>query len=280
MTKIQGFDYEGTEQFWTVSGDTVTSMTILDFNKDGTQELVVGSDDFQIRVFQNEEIITEITETEKVNKLKALGGNKFGYGLSNGTVGVYEGTERVWRGKTKHDLTSLESFDLDGDGVNEIACGWSSGKFEVRSDKTGEVIYRDAFGAAIAGIVTADYRGDGCNQIICVSAQGEVRAYTQAPPELRGNLMGKRVDEEVMKDLNQQKQQLLQELHNYESNLAAANKNDTGVIPKTTQVFVALEMNPKEKCIDLLVSTNHPEAIIRGVVLISEQIFTDESYVQ
>jgi hypothetical protein len=57
-----------------------------------------------------------------------------------------------------------------------------------------------------------------------------------------------------MKDLNQQKQQLLQELHNYESNLAAANKNDTGVIPKTTQVFVALEMNPKEKCIDTLMA--------------------------
>lgn len=255
-------------------------MTILDFNKDGHQELIVGSDDFQIRVFQNEEIITEITETEKVTKLKALGGNKYGYGLANGTVGVYEGTERVWRGKTKHELTSLESFDLDGDGVNEVACGWGSGKFEVRSDKTGEVIYRDTFASSVAGIVTADYRGDGSNQIICVSSQGEVRAYTQAPPELRGNLMGKRVDEEVLKDLNQQKQQLLQELHNYESNLAVANKPESGVIPKTTQILVALEMNPKEKCIDLLVSTNNPEAIIRGVILVSEQIFSNESFVQ
>jgi Bardet-Biedl syndrome 2 protein len=61
--------------------------------------LIVGSEDFEIRVFKEDNIINEQTETEAVIALAALGSNKFGYGLANGTVGIYEKLQRLWRVK-------------------------------------------------------------------------------------------------------------------------------------------------------------------------------------
>ena len=69
---LQGFDYEGNDPFWTVTGDNVTSLVLTDYNKNGKNELVVGSEDFEIRVFADDEIITEITETESVTNLTAV----------------------------------------------------------------------------------------------------------------------------------------------------------------------------------------------------------------
>jgi Bardet-Biedl syndrome 2 protein len=51
---IQGFDMNGEELYWTVTGDNVNAMALADVNGDGRNELLVGSDDFEIRVFQNE----------------------------------------------------------------------------------------------------------------------------------------------------------------------------------------------------------------------------------
>src|SRR5690554_5606802 len=88
--------------------------------KNGRKELVVGSEDFEIRIFDNEEVIAEITETEKITHLCSSKGSKYGYALANGTVGVYDFTTRVWRAKTKHSVTSLAIFDANGDGKEEL----------------------------------------------------------------------------------------------------------------------------------------------------------------
>ena len=58
------------------------------------QQLLVGSEDYEIRVFANDEILTEITETEAVTALVPVQDGRFGYALANGTVGVYEKTTR------------------------------------------------------------------------------------------------------------------------------------------------------------------------------------------
>lgn len=57
----------------------------------------MGSTDYDIRVFKNDEIMGELTETEAVTSLTPLQKNCFGYGLSNGTIGVYEKLQRLWR---------------------------------------------------------------------------------------------------------------------------------------------------------------------------------------
>ena len=86
---ITGFDVDGEERFWTVSGDNVGALEFFDFNGDGADELVAGSDDFAIRVFKGEEIIQDITEKSKVVDLSKISDAAFGYSLSNGAYGVY-----------------------------------------------------------------------------------------------------------------------------------------------------------------------------------------------
>lgn len=39
-------------RYWTVTGDNVCSLAFADFNCDGKNELIVGSEDFDIRIFQ------------------------------------------------------------------------------------------------------------------------------------------------------------------------------------------------------------------------------------
>ncbi|XP_064385586.1 Bardet-Biedl syndrome 2 protein homolog isoform X2 [Halichondria panicea] len=53
---ITGLDHEGQDSFWTVTGDNVCSLALADFNSDGRSELLVGSEDYDIRVFQGDEL--------------------------------------------------------------------------------------------------------------------------------------------------------------------------------------------------------------------------------
>ena len=53
-----------------------------------------------------EEVISETSETEKVLHLTAIQKTQFGYGLGNGTVGVYDRSARVWRVKSKNKVSS------------------------------------------------------------------------------------------------------------------------------------------------------------------------------
>lgn len=68
---------------------------------------------------------------------------------------------------------AILSYDLDGDGVEELITGWSNGKLDARSSRTGEVLLKDYLGACIAGLVEGDYREIGKNDLICCSVDGE-----------------------------------------------------------------------------------------------------------
>ncbi|MGH0148366.1 UNVERIFIED_CONTAM: hypothetical protein FKN15_012687 [Acipenser sinensis] len=132
---LQGFDHEGNDLFWTVTGDNVRSLCLCDFTGDGNNELLVGSEDYDIRVFKEDEMIAEMTETETVTSLCRMHGSRFGYALANGTVGVYDRTARYWRIKSKNQAMSIHAFDLNSDGVCELITGWSNGKAGTGSKK-------------------------------------------------------------------------------------------------------------------------------------------------
>lgn len=111
---------------------------------------------------------------------------------------------------------SIHAFDLNADGVVELITGWSNGKvsthqhfdglfgfwrnqllpfchlwagpqslmtwpllfqIDARSDRTGEVIFKDNFSSSVAGVVEGDYRLDGHQQLICTSVEGEGMFY-------------------------------------------------------------------------------------------------------
>ncbi|XP_062403688.1 Bardet-Biedl syndrome 2 protein homolog isoform X2 [Sardina pilchardus] len=263
---LQGFDYEGNDQFWT---------------------LVVGSEDFDIRVFKEDELVSEMAENETVTSLCHMHGSRFGYALANGTVGVYDRTARYWRIKSKNHAMSIHAFDLNADGVVELITGWSNGKIDARSDRTGEVIFKDNFSSSVAGVVEGDYRMDGQIQLICTSVEGEVRGYLPASKEMKGNLMDSSVEQELIRELSQRKQNLLLELRNYEENAKAttgASEGDSGmgVIPANTQLQTALAVRAATESqrahIELSISTPN-ETIIRAVLIFAEGIFEGESHV-
>jgi Bardet-Biedl syndrome 2 protein len=88
----------------------------MDWDDDGEEELVVGSDDFSIRVFKNEEMIFDIQEQSKIQYLRKINKQVFAYSLNNGAYGIYHGKKRLWRQKSKDKVTALlgVNFDLDG----------------------------------------------------------------------------------------------------------------------------------------------------------------------
>ncbi|XP_036997421.2 Bardet-Biedl syndrome 2 protein [Artibeus jamaicensis] len=286
---LQGFDREGNDLFWTVTGDNVHSLALCDFDSDGKKELLVGSEDFDIRVFKEDEIVAEMTETEIITSLCPMYGSRFGYALSNGTVGVYDKTARYWRIKSKNHAMSIHAFDLDADGVCELITGWSNGKVDARSDRTGEVIFKDNFSAAIAGVVEGDYCGDGRVQLICCSVDGEIRGYLPGSDEMRGNLVDASVEQDLIRELSQKKQNLLLELRNYEENAKVEvsgppNEADgqRGVIPANTKLHTALSVNLGSETqaahVELCISTSN-DTIIRAVLIFAEGIFLGESHV-
>eukprot|EP00968_Pinguiococcus_pyrenoidosus_P008653 scaffold635_cov311-Pinguiococcus_pyrenoidosus.AAC.16 len=73
---VYGYDKAGVEKFWTVTGDNVSAMALCDAFSTGEPNLLVGSEDFAIRVFDGEEMVSEITEAEKVTHLTPAGRNR------------------------------------------------------------------------------------------------------------------------------------------------------------------------------------------------------------
>lgn len=118
-------------------------------------------------------------------------------------------------------------------------------QIDARSDRTGEVIFKDNFSSSVAGVVEGDYRLDGQKQLICASTEGEgefcspralpvdahaqslnkqqhlcltVRGYLPASKDLKGNLMDSSAEQDLVRELSQRRQNLLLELRNYEEN--------------------------------------------------------------
>ncbi|CAF3181696.1 unnamed protein product [Rotaria socialis] len=233
---IHGYNKKSEDVLWTVTGDNVSSLALLDFNGDGYNELVVGSEDYDIRVFREDQLIAEMQETETIVSMCPLDGARFGYALANGTVGIYERSNRHWRIKSRHIAVVLQAFDVNGDGVDELVTGWSSGKVDIRSDRQGEVIFKESLNSSIAGIVKADYRVAGENLLICCSNEGQVRGFKfseQDPNALTASLYRDR--QEAIRDLAQKKQALLIELEH----LGDAIKHSKYTINKPTRPIVS-----------------------------------------
>uniref|UniRef100_A0A3B4G4B2 Bardet-Biedl syndrome 2 protein homolog n=1 Tax=Pundamilia nyererei TaxID=303518 RepID=A0A3B4G4B2_9CICH len=304
---LQGFDYQGNDHFWTVTGDNVRSLVLCDFTGDGKNELLVGSEDFDIRVFKEDELLDHVVlhifnvlcAQEAIIKHFALVALmcctisylcvfRFGYALANGTVGVYDRAARYWRIKSKNHAMSIFAFDLNADGVVELITGWSNGKIDARSDRTGEVIFKDNFSSSVAGVVEGDYRLDGQKQLICTSTEGEVRGYLPASKDLKGNLMDTSAEQDLVRELSQRRQNLLLELRNYEENAkviysgVSETHSGMGVIPANTQLQTALSVKAATETqkahVELSISTPN-ETVIRAVLIFAEGIFEGESHV-
>lgn len=248
---ILGYDFEGNEAFWTVTGDNVASLAFCDVDSDGLNELLVGSEDFEIRIFRHEELLSETPEADKVSHIAPVSGAKFSYGLANGTVGVYNGSKsRMWRVKTKNKPTCLLSYDINGDGLPEVISGWSNGSLNVRHCDTGEVICRATMSTSIAGMVRSDYRMDGREELVVCSEIGEVRGYLMTDTEVATGAIAdsgidapKSEDQKALAELQERKQEMMNELRALEKSMriGKAGEPREAVLPPNTSLSYALE---------------------------------------
>lgn len=178
---IQGFDASGNDHFWTVTGDNVSSMALCDLVGDGHNQLLAATEDSNLRVYlEGNELLHEFPDTEQVKGMCDLRGSRFAYGLGNGSIGTYEGPQKSWRVQMKARPNCVAGFDMTMDGTLELVTGWSDGTLDVRKDRangSGEILIRDKFPCAVAGLVQGDYRNNGTNMILAVSVEGEVRGY-------------------------------------------------------------------------------------------------------
>jgi Bardet-Biedl syndrome 2 protein len=280
---IQAFDHEGTELFWTVTGDNVSALAFCDVNDDGVPEMICGTEDFEMRIFHHEDVIKEITETDVIIRVEPVHKTRFAYALMHGTVGVYDKMSRAWRVKSKNRVNCINCFDLDNDGVPELIAGWENGKVEVRNEKSGEVMCKDYFQAPIAALVHADYRLDGRSTLMCLTTEGDVRGWL---PSSAGDQGGPGIgsseakENEAYRELLAKKQELTQELNSFQEQLKqfrqGGKDSAQGVIPTDTKLNISLKSNKSQGTVELhLMTSNY--SVIRAVVIFAEHLFDGEA---
>lgn len=193
---------------------------------------------------------------------------------------MYNNASRVWHAKSKHKATAVGAYDLDGDGVPELIAGWASGKIEARNERTGELVYRDKFPSAITAVLSADLRMEDREQLVVCSQEGEVRGYVPADEELKGQLMDVSSQENTLKALYDKKQELMNELKSYDSNLKQikAGRLAAGIVPPTTKLNVIVKPNKTFGAVVITLTTNN-DTVIKLAMVFSEVLFEEESLV-
>lgn len=175
-SSILAVDISGEECFWTVSGGMVSSIAFMDYDNDGIEEMVTGSDDSAIRVLKGEDAIHEVAEKGQIQTICKINESSFAYSLKNGAYGVYNQDKRQWREQGKDQVTALCgcNIDLFENGQLLVVIGFANGKIEVREHLSGKVIHETKIEGSghISNIFFYDYRMSGQPQIIAITAKG------------------------------------------------------------------------------------------------------------
>uniref|UniRef100_A0A8R1E026 Bardet-Biedl syndrome 2 protein homolog n=1 Tax=Caenorhabditis japonica TaxID=281687 RepID=A0A8R1E026_CAEJA len=267
---IWGFDKSGANTYWTVTGDQVTTMCLSDYDGDGETELIIGSPDFEIRVFKNDLMRTELMETDEITSLAHVSPGCFAYSLNNGTIGTYVLKERQWRIKSKSNVAKIFNFEEQG----LLVVVWKQGKIDIRFAHNGEVLSRDSVSSTVASATVSKKGDDQVITVVC--ADGKVRGFTVQ--KAQSGAIDK--TQQLIREFGQKKHNLMMELSNYEQEeqLTELEKDRDFRIPADTEVSILFAVNGESQLLSLRVeaSNNIP---IRGVLIFAEGLFEGESYI-
>ncbi|XP_058820189.1 Bardet-Biedl syndrome 2 protein homolog isoform X1 [Topomyia yanbarensis] len=288
---VKGFNPEGNEIFWLITAGGVNSLLLMDVDKDGQNELIVGTDDGCIKIYKKDALQHEFTEGNEIQHLMVINQNQFMYSVKNGTIGVFDESVRMWRIKSKTRVTAMAMYDILGCENKQIIVGWKSGKIDVRDARNGDVLFKMKLNDFVCGIASNDYRGIGVLDLVIVTADGEIRGYSTPTVNLL-NLHNLADDE--MNCLLSQKQKLLLELKHYENNIKFNKEvlssgdsqfvqsvpDNIGVIPSNTrlQIGISTSYDSTDMNIDITVSTNNATTI-RAVLIFADQLFKEETLI-
>ena len=308
---IVGIDINGEEKFWTVLGGNAICMELGYYLSDNNCSLFVGTDDYTIRIYKDEEPLLEINENTKIVIICPIEDDYFCYGLETGTVGLYKGKDKKWTKKEKGYCTAMEIRDFKGEGTVEVLVGMSTGKIVFFDANTGKEYFNFYVNHPISKFFYGDFilsqrniednilikqndieeEEDEDDQIICFTENGDVYGYIYGnknfiSTEHEYESKDKKVREEDLNEyeaLLKEKNKLLDELEDLavrESNRNKINAPKEGnELPQTLKVDIDLESNDKDKCADLTLEATD-NAIIKAVIISSEQIYQGETFVK
>lgn len=288
---VTGIDAKGEDKFWTVLGGNAICMTLFDVNEDGYNELVVGTDDFAIRFYQNENVINEINENTKIINVAVIEGFKFVYALENGTVGLRNSTDRLWKMKENGYVTAIVIDDFNKDNIYEILLGWSNGKIQLLAQEKGKILIEFDVQQPLSTILFGSLTSNEEDHLVALTQKGEVFGYKYCE-ELDGDTetqfvsKDKGVSPQDLQRYNlllKEKRELIEKLEDIaikNSNKSKVNSpKDDIVLPKNTEVKIDLQSNNDNKCADLIMESSPEGTVIQSVIIMSEQIYQGESYV-
>ncbi|KAF1758348.1 hypothetical protein GCK72_014806 [Caenorhabditis remanei] len=267
---IWGFDKSGANTYWTVTGDQVTTMCLSDYDGDGETELVIGSPDFEIRVFKNDLMRAELMETDEITSLAHVTSGCFAYSLNNGTIGTYVLKERQWRIKSKSNVSKIFNFEEQG----LMVVVWKQGKVDLRFAHNGEVLSRDSVATPVASATLSRDKENPTVTVVCLD--GKVKGFKVQ--KATNGAIDK--TQQLIREFGQKKHNLMMELSNYEQEeqLTEAEKDRDFRIPADTDVAVVFIVSCETQLLSLRVEASHAIPI-RGVLIFAEGLFEGESYI-
>eukprot|EP00210_Caulerpa_lentillifera_P005693 g5445.t1 len=279
---IQGFNMQGKETLWCMTSGRVTSMISIG-KPTSPQALLAGTDDFEISWFDIENSCRKwsVQEADVVEFLIDLGNGHFGYGLKNGTIGVYLDTTRLWRIKSKHRVLCLSSIHLTE--RPHLFSGWSNGKFEARKIENGEILCRESVSTPVVGIFSADFRQCEIHDIVVCTSQGFVRGYNTSLSD-RARLHHEITSRtNTMTQLNQKLKELMFELESLEvarhqlGNEAELNALKHTEMDMRQSIQSKLEPNCETRTVVLKVTSNRDQYLFKGGIALGENLFDNEA---
>ncbi|EGR29382.1 hypothetical protein IMG5_156790 [Ichthyophthirius multifiliis] len=269
---IQGFNSQGDEIYWNVTSDLVTCIGFTDIDGDQSLELMVGSADNYIRIFQGESILYEIQEASKPLILSRMTKQKFAFGLENGMVGVYQKKQRKWRAKSQYKPIGvlLGDFGSERQGYKPIIIGRQNGQIEIRHDATGEILHKVMLSSPLAKIFRDDFRQDGSKQIACIQCDGQVQGYII-------NIKKENFNENatltwLFRRIKKKKQNLVEKINNLQNQVDM--KKTDGISPQEQLNLInSFKINPKTKNVELCIKCKN--LYIKNAILFCEKLFVD-----
>lgn len=145
-------------------------------------------------------------------------------------------------------------MDVNNDGQNELICGWSTGKLQIRKEANGDVIQEIELNTEISKLIIGDLNNSGKKQIACFLENGEVIGYEYREEEkqLEKPIMAKDAKippEELVKyeKMHKEKQKLIDEIESLTIKLTNRGKSnvskDENCLPSSTTVKIDLQSN-------------------------------------
>jgi Bardet-Biedl syndrome 2 protein len=264
---LLGYDFNGNEVFWTVTGDIVTAMCELVWNKDKC--LVAASADLMIRIFRGEESVHERRLKSKVDIIRALGPNKYVMGFDNGSVTVVDGLQKLWDVAIEGELVGLQVVDFLGVGKPGIIYSTTDGLIGVLDIDHGRNVFSDQTGLKISGLHKIDFKNDGHMCLLVISSGGSIRVFMPNRTEGLGAEARQAFDlKQAQPTLIKEKERLLRREYELGRELfSIGGKGQTSGLPvQKVQVTFTLGQRPDLGGSELHLVTNPPTPIHGAVI--------------